>query len=129
MEEYANKLPIELINKIINYTDVVAFRNGKYINRIPKTDARYAMLKNLVKPVKLGKRVLINLINYSYEEPTGYFIEYVFDKYPKVNIYYTTINKCNEYINHSEFKLMRDSNGICREFVKYKYINKFNLIN
>jgi hypothetical protein len=24
---------------------------------------------------------------------------------------------------------MRDSNGICREFVKYKYINKFNLIN
>ena len=64
MEEYANKLPIELINKIINYTNVVAFRNGKYINRIPKTDARYAMLRNLVKPVKLGKRVLINLINY-----------------------------------------------------------------
>jgi hypothetical protein len=129
MEEYANKLPIELINKIINYTDVVAFRNGKYINRIPKTDTRYTMLRNLVKPVKLGKRVLINLINYSYEEPTGYFIEYVFDKYPKVNIYYTTINKCNEYINHSSFKLMRDSNGICREYVKYKYINKFNLIN
>jgi hypothetical protein len=24
---------------------------------------------------------------------------------------------------------MRDSNGICREFVKYKYINKFNIIN
>ena len=129
MEEYANKLPIELINKIINYTDVVAFRNGKYINRIPKTDTRYTMLRNLVKPVKLGKRVLINLINYSYEEPTGYFIEYVFDKYPKVNIYYTTINKCNEYINHSEFKLMRDANGICREYVKYKYTNKFNLIN
>jgi hypothetical protein len=129
MEEYANKLPIELINKIINYTDIVAFRNGKYINRIPKTDTRYTMLRNLVKPVKLGKRVLINLINYSYEEPTGYFIEYVFDKFPKVNIYYTTINKYKEYINHSSFKLMRDSNGICREYVKYKYINKFNVIN
>jgi hypothetical protein len=122
-------LPIELINKIINYTDVVAFRNGKYINRILKTDARYTMLKNLVKPVKLGKRVLINLINYSYEEPTGYFIEYVFDKFPKVNIYYTTINKYNEYINHSVFKLIKDSNGICREYVKYKYVNKFNIIN
>ena len=119
-----SNLPIEIINKIINYTDVVAFRTGKYINRIPKTDARYEMLRNLVKPVKVGKRVLINLINYSYENPRGYFIEYVFDKYPKVNIYYTTINKYdfyNEYVNHSSHKLMRDTNGICRNYVKYIY--------
>ena len=119
-----SNLPIEIINKIINYTDVVAFRTGKYINRIPKTDARYEMLRNLVKPVKVGKRVLINLINYSYENPRGYFIEYIFDKLPKVNIYYTTINKYNfynEYINHSSHKLMRDANGICRNYVKYAF--------
>ena len=35
-----SQLPIELINIIINYTDVVVYRNGKYLNRIQKNDKR-----------------------------------------------------------------------------------------
>lgn len=42
-------LPIELINKIINYTGVVTFYNGKYYNKFMKTDKRYTMLKSIVK--------------------------------------------------------------------------------
>ena len=38
-----SQLPIELINIIINYTDVVVYRNGKYLNRIQKNDKRYGL--------------------------------------------------------------------------------------
>jgi hypothetical protein len=48
-------LPIEIINKIINYTDVVVFRNGKYINRINKNDYRYKIANKKKEPVWLGK--------------------------------------------------------------------------
>lgn len=46
-------LPIELINKIINYTGVVTFFNGKYYNRIPRSDPRYAMLSEVIKLPKV----------------------------------------------------------------------------
>lgn len=46
----ATALPVELINKIINYTGVVTFYKGKYYNKIPKNDNRYTMLKNIIKP-------------------------------------------------------------------------------
>lgn len=116
-----HNLPIEIVNKIINYTNVVSFRTGKYIDRISKTDVRYEMLAKIVKPVKLGKRVLINLINYANNEPRGYFIEYIFDKWTKVNINYVSINKYNEIISHSSFISMRDANGICRKYVRYAF--------
>jgi hypothetical protein len=35
IEKFKN-LPDELIHMIINYTDVVVYRHGKYINRIKK---------------------------------------------------------------------------------------------
>jgi len=40
-------LPDVLIQKIINYTDIVSYRHGKYINRINKNDNRYNLLKKL----------------------------------------------------------------------------------
>lgn len=33
-------LPDVLIHKILNYTNIVVYRNGKYINRINKLDKR-----------------------------------------------------------------------------------------
>ena len=38
-------LPEVLIHKIINYTDVLSYRNGKYIDRINKKDNRYNLLQ------------------------------------------------------------------------------------
>jgi hypothetical protein len=49
-----SKLPIELINIIINYTDVVVYRNGKYLNRIQKNDKRYDVVKQRQLPVWVG---------------------------------------------------------------------------
>ena len=48
-----NKLSIELINKIINYTDVIVLRNGKYMNRISKMDKRYLLLEKIPAPIKI----------------------------------------------------------------------------
>ena len=47
------ELPIEIINKIINYTGVVTFYKGKYYNKIPQTDFRYQMLKHTIKLPKV----------------------------------------------------------------------------
>jgi len=49
-----SQLPIELINIIINYTDVVVYRNGKYLNRIQKNDKRYDVIKKRQLPVWFG---------------------------------------------------------------------------
>ena len=49
----ADKLPIELKNKIINYTNVVTFFKGKYYNKIPLSDERYEMLKKVIKLPKI----------------------------------------------------------------------------
>lgn len=42
-------LPIEIKNKIINYTNVVTFYKGQYYNKIPQSDKRYKMLKKVIK--------------------------------------------------------------------------------
>jgi hypothetical protein len=47
-------LPYPIINIIINYTDVIVYRYGKYMNRIPKDDERYTLLKTICKPVVFG---------------------------------------------------------------------------
>lgn len=49
----AEQLPIEIKNKIINYTNVVTFFKGKYYNKIPLNDERYKMLKKVIKLPKI----------------------------------------------------------------------------
>ena len=46
-------LPDELIHYIINYTDVIVYRHGKYINRLNDNDKRYEILMSISKPIKL----------------------------------------------------------------------------
>jgi hypothetical protein len=48
-------LPEEIIQIIINYTDIVIYRHGKYINRINKEDYRYENLEYIKKPIFLSK--------------------------------------------------------------------------
>ena len=52
-----SKLPIELINIIINYTDVIVCRNGQYLNRITKDDKRYNIIKKIKVPIYFGNNI------------------------------------------------------------------------
>jgi hypothetical protein len=76
-------LPNELINEIISYDNIIVYRNGKYIDRIKKTDVRYNVIKKIPKPIKVGiNKLFFKLINKKfYDEQKGYFMEYSIDNF------------------------------------------------
>ena len=46
MSIFAN-LPLELVNLILSYDNVIRYRNGKYINQIAEDDARKVPLQQI----------------------------------------------------------------------------------
>lgn len=78
-------LPDELIHIIINYTDVLVYRHGKYINRLNKADERYNLLTRIPRPITHGlHKVLIRLTDNDYN---GYFLSYdMSEKLIKLNV-------------------------------------------
>ena len=56
-------LPDVLIHKILEYSDIIIFRYGKYMTRINKYDIRYEKLNKIYKPMKLtNNRILIKMM-------------------------------------------------------------------
>ena len=43
-------LPCEIVHHILSYNDAIKYINGKYMNRIPKNDDRYDVLKKILPP-------------------------------------------------------------------------------
>lgn len=97
------KLPIELVHKIINYTNVVTFRNGRYINRLKKDDYRYEILKAIVKPIIVpleDDSVVIEVIK---NNKTHFSMYYVFKNNKKYVSIFSMRNKIlnkDVYINN-----------------------------
>jgi hypothetical protein len=118
-----SQLPDVLINKIINYTNVITYRDGKYIDKISKNDERYKLLEKISRPIKVGnKKVLLKLMNYSNYEPHGYFIEYIFDNNIKVTIKFmvrTTDGFDSLFVEKSNVKLVHDINNNLAILVNY----------
>lgn len=81
MSNKMSLLPVEIINKILNYTDVIVFRNGKYIDRLKKTDKRYKLLKDIIKPIYFGlNRFALWLpINPNFDIYNMLVLEYMFE--------------------------------------------------
>ena len=42
-------LPKDVVNIILEYDGQIRYRNGEYINIIPKTDKRYTMVNAIIK--------------------------------------------------------------------------------
>lgn len=99
IENFRN-LPDEIIHIIINYTDVIVYRDGKYINRLKKNHERDNLLKRIPRPIYIGQhRVKLRLMNYNL---IGYFIEYnTEDNNTKVNIrfFYREIDGFDRYFD------------------------------
>jgi len=67
-------LPDELISTIVNYTDVIVYRRGKYINRLNKDDNRYHLVNSIPQPLLIDRyKVLLRLTDMNCK---GYFLNY-----------------------------------------------------
>jgi hypothetical protein len=44
-------LPSEIVRIILEYDGKIAYRTGKYIDRIPKNDKRYRLIRKIPKPI------------------------------------------------------------------------------
>jgi hypothetical protein len=47
-------LPLELINLILKYLNVISYRNGKYIDKIMDHDKRYDIIRRIQRPIKIS---------------------------------------------------------------------------
>jgi len=116
-------LPDVLIHKIINYTNVLSYRHGKYIDKISKDDKRYKLLGKIPRPIKVGPdKVLLKLLDYSLHEPHGYFIEYIYDDYIKATIKFvirTTDGFDRIFITKSNTKVLHDLNNKWSKIIDY----------
>jgi hypothetical protein len=116
-------LPDELINHIINYTDVVVYRHGKYINRLNKKDERYKVLMSIPVPMKIGSyRFLLRLVNKKQSSKPGYFIEYIIGFYIKINIKFVTCEKdgFDRYLEAKSFsQYIFDANSNWSQIIHY----------
>jgi len=127
MSKIFSKLPIEIINKIINYTNVIVYRYGKYINRIKKDDKRYLKIFTIPRPIKMtNNKYSIYLLDKKSVEWKGYTMTY-YMKNNNVTKYYLIINfiirKNDAYDHYYECKntenFIFDSNSNWSKTVNY----------
>ena len=120
--ELFSKLPDVLLQQIINYTDIIVYRHGKYINRLTKDDVRYILLSKIPKPLKLGSRlILMKLVNYKYDNPIGYFIMYKFESDSSIKISIKFFKKLNTgvYVEKSYTTYIQDMNNNMSKIIPY----------
>jgi hypothetical protein len=127
MSKIFSKLPIEIINKIINYTNVIVYRYGKYINRIKKDDKRYLKIFTIPRPIKMtNNKYSIYLLDKKSVEWKGYTMTY-YMKNNNVTKYYLILNfiirKNDAYDHYYEYKntenFIFDSNSNWSKTVNY----------
>jgi len=100
-----NKLPCHLIHIIINYTDVLVVRNGKYMNRITNNDYRYELLEGIPRPREIFSGITdfiitINLINK--KKPECYIL--TFGLINNANIHVLSVKFCTITEDKYEYK-------------------------
>jgi hypothetical protein len=91
---FAN-LPNVIINKILTYSHVIKYRNGKYIDSIPLNDTRYKIIEKISRPIKItdSNKCILQLINKKMTDWYGYSLTYYFIDYDDKRG-----NKCNNYL-------------------------------
>jgi len=49
-----SSLPIDIVNYILKYLNIISYRIGKYIDKINENDLRYSMLRKIPRPIKIS---------------------------------------------------------------------------
>jgi hypothetical protein len=116
-------LPDEIIHHIINYTDVVVYRDGKYINRLNKKDNRYNMILNIIRPIKMSyNKYVLNLIlrkdRYSVIYSLVYYINDIITLH--ITISETGIDGFDRYVITKSFqRYIFDANSNWSQIIHY----------
>lgn len=127
MSKIFSNLPIEIINKIINYTNIIVYRYGKYMNRIQKNDKRFAIIFAIPRPIKMSNnKYSIYLLNKKSVEWKGYTLSYYLKNNNITNYYLVVefiIRKNDTYDHYYECKktekFIFDSNCRWSKIVNY----------
>lgn len=101
-------LQSDIVNMIIKYLDVIAYRNGKYIDRINKQDNRYIMLLRVPRPIKVSNN--------------QYYLG--LREYPRLGIKFSLtyiINENNVSIYTTHYKI--ENKGMIYRSQRQTYIN------
>ena len=101
-----SKLPLELIYHILLYTGIVKYRNGKYIDQIPRTDERYQIFDSI--PRYNVCHIENNYIMYVLLKLTSNHSKYI-------SVKFDFENNQIEYI----YLHLLDTNTDIRQYVKY----------
>ncbi len=114
-------LPDEIIHIIINFTDVITYRYGKYINRLNKGDYRYKLIIQIPRPIYIGSHtIMLKLTDDNY---SGYFIKYIMSNHCiKMNVRFFYREKDgfdNCYIFKSENDYVFDKNNVWHKTIHY----------
>jgi len=118
-----SKLSDELIQIIINYTDVVVYRHGKYLNRISKHDYRYNIITKRHLPIWFGKNCWTFYFKfYDNIDKRGLAMEHKYDT--NNNHHYLTQREFIKYYDGSiktktQARYIFGVNGGCCEIVNY----------
>lgn len=116
-------LPKEVINIIINYTDVVVYRHGKYLNRISKDDIRYKFIKKIKQPIWFSKNRWTFYFNFNNSnEKRSFAMDHTID--PNSNRHFLCKREMKKYNDGSirtykQTNYIYDLEGKCRETVNY----------
>lgn len=90
IKPFFSKLPKEIINFILEYSDVVVYRNGVYINRINKGDNRYNIIRAIRMPIIGYSMTNLQLFNIS--SNLFIYLSYYYGENNKTTIVYNFIN-------------------------------------
>lgn len=116
-------LPDELIHNIVNYTDVIVYRHGKYINRLHYNDERYKILMSIPKPIKqTHNNYLLKLGTRNNRNNIKYYLLYSInlDIILDVHVFEQDIDGFDKYtITKSCTRYIFDSNSKWHKIINY----------
>jgi len=109
-----NKLPLECINKCINYTGKITFRHGKYIDKIDKEDERYKICKKITPVIKLLRNKYVLFLRRNIEPNDGLCLYYTLNDVNNHIILEIISNRTSAYLMY-----IFDANSIWRRLMNY----------